>query len=1267
MNMQTTAFHGEANGVIARPRVTALANGDELNGLTIQPRFSTAGKTGLKKSTVKLVGLRPDDAVQRFVVEDDFEPVRDAGLVEDDAVSGGDYAWSNCDAARVSDGNEAYAIMPAGATGTKHTHYLKFSKFGFNLPVGASVAAIKVELRLRATHQWEPQRQDVYAQLDEVKLMYGGIYQGSAETSEHIDIRTHPGEYLEVGGRSSYSFQIIPTGAQVNGDDFGFGMRIVMVANVAQAKDFCVMVEHVRVTAYYFTNVVSSNPAIAATNAFQIQGPDGGMTTDPHYGPNFDWVDVANAKTEDGTFASITTPYSASPYSANYTKILCLTGFGFSIPADAKIVGIRVAPKAQHLNSIYNGRYAHTAHVVLVNGTNSGDCRVLGGKGVIELALNWPLLQWPEALAWFDGGGGPSHYWEEWDYTRSDSERRAFEDFYTFEGLTPAMVNDPDFGVGIQVLIQNWYAGPDSITNVDCLRVWVYYIEPGDTYEVVEGIDATDGKFKVAIGDMLGTNDVIEIDPVTKEITTGGDINLGGNKVTNVGPATAGTDAINKNDAIVLVNAAVTGLAAGKQLSNVRVAIDSYVDIATGGLGTYDDIALHEDDRVVLFGQPDESENGIYIVHAGAWVRADDMPAASAVDEGAWIISTEGTDYANSGFYVTAAVASVGADPMYWERFTGTGSAAPTDCLKLNTSNGPLVGDLTIEKVAPILRLTDSTLDSLNSVSLSKVKLKSEAKLQNAVSKAEVYTRSALALNEAALDTYIIMGHMDALADAQHFSISYWVNPATDIGGGADVGHITVNSTYSLGYRMIRVGFTAGNKPFLELGVKDAGHVSAHSSVVCPKDHWYHIVWTFDGTQSAANRLKVYINDVKEDLSISASTTMLDIGDTYMGCTYYTNGGGGVWNQFFKGAFDEPRFYSTTLGSSRIKEIYDGAIPPGDGEQGIVPDAGIIAGYHLDDATGTTVEDYVGTLDGTITGTSYDWDSYAPRVNAEGMPEYYTVDLLSSKYPADVNDGHAINTFGDPDSATILAGKYLYASAPMLFKNGSNPSLTAQSVSMGGDPGAGFGISDDASPTSHTLAAFCAADGISNKTSALFLNVEPNGLAAVSGRTSYLMMGGAGVGGAWRTSLTTNPATITDVTVAFPAIDGHLAVQEEVIHKISRVLNIDATSIGTTTLFTMPHTSGPLVITSAVIIVSTGTGITVPPTLGIGRDGVTDDDIFASTLLTGLEAGKMIYIFTVTSGAVRHAIADDVIKLGIDTGATATSMTIAVDLFGYFL
>ncbi len=121
-------------------------------------------------------------------------------------------------------------------------------------------------------------------------------------------------------------------------------------------------------------------------------------------------------------------------------------------------------------------------------------------------------------------------------------------------------------------------------------------------------------------------------------------------------------------------------------------------------------------------------------------------------------------------------------------------------------------------------------------------------------------------------------------------------------------------------------------------------------------------------------------------------------------------------------------------------------------------------------------------------------------------------------------------------------------------------------------------------------------------------------------------------------------------------------------YKTERVLStttgIDAKSATTTTLYTVPS-GKTAIITGAVIRPTTTTAVTVSPTLGIGI-AAGESDVFSSVALTGLDTITEVYKFT-ASGLYVTAASTNVLKLGIDVGASATTMTVSVDLIGYLI
>lgn len=111
---------------------------------------------------------------------------------------------------------------------------------------------------------------------------------------------------------------------------------------------------------------------------------------------------------------------------------------------------------------------------------------------------------------------------------------------------------------------------------------------------------------------------------------------------------------------------------------------------------------------------------------------------------------------------------------------------------------------------------------------------------------------------------------------------------------------------------------------------------------------------------------------------------------------------------------------------------------------------------------------------------------------------------------------------------------------------------------------------------------------------------------------------------------------------------------------LGQVDSVDGKATGATNILTAP---AELVVVAAIIRPSTATAITAPPVIGIGVAAGEDDIFFARTLL-GLTSIGTVYVFNAT-GIVAKVASGGIIKIGIDTGATGTTLTLSVDLLGY--
>ena len=182
--------------------------------------------------------------------------------------------------------------------------------------------------------------------------------------------------------------------------------------------------------------------------------------------------------------------------------------------------------------------------------------------------------------------------------------------------------------------------------------------------------------------------------------TFGADVSAGSFKLTNLASPVASSDAATKQY--------VDGVAQGLDVKQSCTAIATS-NITLSGPQTIDGVALVAGDRVLVAKQTTGSQNGIYVVAAGAWSRSADMPVGSDA-AGAFTFIEQGTVNADSGWVCTnnKGSAVVGTDALEFSQFSGAGSITAGDglskvgnTLNVNVGNGvQIVSDAVALKLA---------------------------------------------------------------------------------------------------------------------------------------------------------------------------------------------------------------------------------------------------------------------------------------------------------------------------------------------------------------------------------------------------------------------------------------------------------------------------------------------------------------------------------------------------------------------------------------
>jgi len=171
-----------------------------------------------------------------------------------------------------------------------------------------------------------------------------------------------------------------------------------------------------------------------------------------------------------------------------------------------------------------------------------------------------------------------------------------------------------------------------------------------------------------------------------------GNLDFGNQKGVNVATPTANGDAANKSYVDTLIN----GLPSAYRYRNVHAATTGNINLSNPGTAVFDGHTLVTGDRLLVWQQSTQSQNGIYVFDTSstALTRASD---SDAWDElvGTLVYVDQGTTYGEARFFCTANTGgTLGSTAVTYVQ-DGSGTLATSNFVTEETPSGSINGSNT--------------------------------------------------------------------------------------------------------------------------------------------------------------------------------------------------------------------------------------------------------------------------------------------------------------------------------------------------------------------------------------------------------------------------------------------------------------------------------------------------------------------------------------------------------------------------------------------
>lgn len=157
-------------------------------------------------------------------------------------------------------------------------------------------------------------------------------------------------------------------------------------------------------------------------------------------------------------------------------------------------------------------------------------------------------------------------------------------------------------------------------------------------------------------------------------------------------------------------------------------------------------------------------------------------------------------------------------------------------------------------------------------------------------------------------DSYISVPDSPSLDNTNAFTLSYWFNAKSFNGAGIVAKRVSFNDNNAYGTFL-----TADGKLNIDINSNNDRFTSNASF---ERGAWYHVALVFDGTLTASQRAKLYINGTLDKTATETSTTI-----PHYNSPFYVGTISAITTTLFDGLIDDVRFHRRALSAAEVMSI----------------------------------------------------------------------------------------------------------------------------------------------------------------------------------------------------------------------------------------------------------------------------------------------------------------------------------------------------------